>query len=230
MKSVASIDIRLQCWSPRQYKYQVGWAVESDHRRYLHQISTPDIYSYPRYVDIHLAHRTPHQPHSSRRSSAPRYLLPAVSGYLLGKTSAEFLWKLNKLYEPTSSTSPQLCSISVLFTQFVMILDIIIPHMINKSFIVRQGTRKPCSIIRCKIWKKFSTIAAICIKVYIIDIDTICRYVHLLINYMSSLASWDLSTEQISNHALVSGYHGHSMLLSVVKMSDPQPAPALEEQ
>ena len=104
--------------------------------------------------------------------SAPRYLLPAVSGYLLGKTLAEFLWKLNKLYEPTSSTSPQLCSISVLFTQFVMILDIIILHMmINKSFIVRQGTGKHWSDVRRELEKilYISTQAAISLKFYIID-------------------------------------------------------------
>ena len=93
-----------------------------------------------------------------------------MSGYLLGKTLAEFLWKLNKLYEPTSSTSPQLCSISVLFTQFVMILDIIILHMINKSFIVRQVKWCEMRVRKDSLHLSlFSTQASISLKFYIID-------------------------------------------------------------
>ena len=81
----------MQCWSPRQYKYQVGWAVESDHPRYLHQIST-------RILDmwISISHTALHISRTPRTAPQLTYSLFAassvrVSGYLLGKTLAEFL-------------------------------------------------------------------------------------------------------------------------------------------
>ena len=50
----------MQCWSPRQYKYQVGWAVESDHPGYLHQISTRilDMWISISHTALHIS-RTP---------------------------------------------------------------------------------------------------------------------------------------------------------------------------